>query len=246
MIKEFSPEVCEKLGYYVYRLIDPRNGQTFYVGKGKGNRVFAHVECALKNYEGENYSTSDEDEVSEKFKQIREIKSAGLDVIHIIHRHGLSEQEAFEVEAALIDCFPGLTNLQSGHNNDFGANNAEVLQQAYSLETYEEPETLSYMIIKTTNDRITNDCNGSLYDAVRYSWKVSKSRVDKIKYVLGVVSGVVKEVYEVEKWQLADNGVRYEFIGHVALDEIRNIFINKRIPEKYLKKGSANPIQYYD
>ena len=58
MIKNFSPEVCEKLGYYVYRLIDPRNGQTFYIGKGKGNRVFAHVECALKNYNGENYNTN--------------------------------------------------------------------------------------------------------------------------------------------------------------------------------------------
>ena len=246
MIKSFSPEVCEKLGYYVYRLIDPRNGQTFYVGKGKGNRVFAHVECALKNFEGENYLNADEDETSEKFKQIREIKSAGLEVIHIIHRHGLSENEAFEVEAALIDCFPGLTNLQSGHNNDFGANNAETLQQAYSLETYEEPNNIKYIIIKTTPDRINNDCNGSLYDAVRYSWKVSKNRVDKIRYVLGVVNGIVKEIYEVEKWQLADNEVRYEFIGHVAPEEIRSIFKDKRIPEKYSKKGSANPIQYHD
>ncbi len=246
MIKCFSPEVCEKLGYYVYRLIDPRNGQTFYVGKGKDNRVFAHVECALKNYEGENYLSTDEDEVSEKFKQIREIKNAGLEVIHIIQRHGLTEKEAFEVEAALIDCFPGLTNLQSGHNNDYGANNAETLQQTYSLETYEEPDDLKYMIIKTTYDRINNDCNGSLYDAVRYSWKVRKNRVDKIKYVLGVVGGVVKEVFEVEKWQLADNGVRYEFVGHIAPDEIRNIFKDKRIPEKYSKKGSANPVQYHD
>ena len=39
----FSPEVSDKLEYYVYRLIDPRNGDTFYVGKGKGNRVFDHV-----------------------------------------------------------------------------------------------------------------------------------------------------------------------------------------------------------
>ena len=56
----FSPEVCEKIEYYVYRLIDPRNGQTFYVGKGKGNRVFAHVHDALKLYDGVNYQDEED------------------------------------------------------------------------------------------------------------------------------------------------------------------------------------------
>jgi hypothetical protein len=35
----FPPEVIDRLKWYVYRLVDPRNGETFYVGKGKGNRV---------------------------------------------------------------------------------------------------------------------------------------------------------------------------------------------------------------
>ena len=39
----FPPEVSAELKTYVYRLIDPRNGETFYVGKGRGNRVFAHI-----------------------------------------------------------------------------------------------------------------------------------------------------------------------------------------------------------
>ena len=43
MIDRFAPEVQKKLAYYVYRLIDPRSGQTFYVGKGRQNRVFAHA-----------------------------------------------------------------------------------------------------------------------------------------------------------------------------------------------------------
>lgn len=42
-INEFPSGVIEHLGWYVYRLIDPRDGSTFYVGKGKGNRVFAHM-----------------------------------------------------------------------------------------------------------------------------------------------------------------------------------------------------------
>ena len=31
----FPSSIHDELGYYVYRLIDPRNGETFYVGKGK-------------------------------------------------------------------------------------------------------------------------------------------------------------------------------------------------------------------
>lgn len=31
----FPPEVADILKWYVYRLIDPRNGETFYVGKGR-------------------------------------------------------------------------------------------------------------------------------------------------------------------------------------------------------------------
>ncbi|EPM0272500.1 LEM-3-like GIY-YIG domain-containing protein, partial [Klebsiella pneumoniae] len=103
-IDSFPPEVAERLQYYVYRLIDPRNGETFYVGKGKGNRVFAHARGDIES-----------DSLSEKMTRIRSIHIAGFDVAHVIHRHGLSEKSAFEVEAALIDAYPGITNIMDGH-----------------------------------------------------------------------------------------------------------------------------------
>ena len=78
----FTSEVIEQLQYYLYRLIDPRIGQTFYVGKGKENRVYAHINDALKNFDGHSYENNEEDEISEKIKQIREIKAAGFEVIH--------------------------------------------------------------------------------------------------------------------------------------------------------------------
>ena len=31
-MKKFSKGVAEQLKHYVYRLIDPRDGQTFYIG----------------------------------------------------------------------------------------------------------------------------------------------------------------------------------------------------------------------
>ena len=44
MTRDHFPDgVSEQLKWYVYRLVDPRNGGTFYVGKGQGNRVFDHA-----------------------------------------------------------------------------------------------------------------------------------------------------------------------------------------------------------
>ena len=46
-LDSFPADVARRLKTYVYRLIDPRNGETFYVGKGQGNRVFAHIRAEL-------------------------------------------------------------------------------------------------------------------------------------------------------------------------------------------------------
>jgi len=99
-MKSFPQEVIDKIQWYVYRLIDPRNGETFYVGKGKGNRIFAHIcqEASVKL-----------DELDPKLERIRDINISGFEVAHIIHRHGLDENTAVEVEAALIDAYSGLT-----------------------------------------------------------------------------------------------------------------------------------------
>ena len=37
-------EVGDALASYVYVYIDPRNHHPFYVGKGKGNRLFSHLD----------------------------------------------------------------------------------------------------------------------------------------------------------------------------------------------------------
>ena len=92
----FSKAVEERLKYYVYRLIDPRNRETFYVGKGVGTRVFAHAKGELG---------VSEDELTNELKRIREIRLDGFEVTHVIHRHGMNEEMALEVEAALIDAF---------------------------------------------------------------------------------------------------------------------------------------------
>ncbi|MGN0594444.1 MAG: LEM-3-like GIY-YIG domain-containing protein [Hominimerdicola sp.] len=241
----FTSDVIEQLKYYVYRLIDPRTGQTFYVGKGKGNRIFAHINDALKNYEGESYVDSKEDDVSSKIQQIRDIRNSGLEVIHIIQRYGLTEKEAFEVEAALIDCYAGLTNIQGGYAVERGVNNAEVLQRELSCETFKDIDDLEYCIIKINSYWLGE--RGSVYETVRKHWKVNLNRINKIPYVLASHNGVIIDVFKVDSWYNApDCPGRCMFDGKQASEEVRNLFVNKRLPNHYMKKGMASPVLYHD
>ena len=194
MITEFSPDVVAQLNYYVYRLIDPRNGQTFYVGKGKGNRVFQHVKCAIDYYDG---ADGIDEEDPNKFKTIQSIRDFELEVIHIIQRWNLTESEAFQVESALIDAYQGLSNIQSGHHSDFGVTNAEELQSRLSMKTYDEPTDFKYLIIKVRwwrLDQLMSEFPTDYrYEATRREWKIKPRSTKEYKYVFSVTDGIVKE-----------------------------------------------------
>lgn len=243
---KFSEEVCQELKYYVYRLVDPINGQTFYIGKGKNNRVFAHVNCALKNFDGENYITKEEDDDSLKLKRIREIKSAGLDVIHIIQKFGLTEDQAHLIESVLIDayCIDNLTNKVKGFGSDECSINAITLEKNHSIKEFDDTDDNPKYIIIKIKDYWLN-LRGSLYETVRSAWKLKLERANKYPYVLAVVNGIAKEVYAVNEWHYAyGRDGRIEFTGDVADENIRRIFIDKKIPKRFRKKGSALPTMY--
>ncbi len=111
LVRSRSPErfavgVAEHLGYYVYLLSDPRTSRPFYVGKGVGDRCFAHLREARR---------TQADTVGDyaKLATIRAIEQAGLTVTIEVLRHGLTEPEAFAVEAAAIDLL-GMTLPPSG------------------------------------------------------------------------------------------------------------------------------------
>ena len=134
--ESFSAEVIHKLKTYVYRLIDPRNGETFYVGKGQGNRIFQHARAALN-------PGKDEDAEDLKFKRINNILAAGLNIVQVIHRHNIErERVALEIEAALIDAYPGLANKNLGIGADYGCRHVEETISQYSAEPFEAQEPL--------------------------------------------------------------------------------------------------------
>src|SRR6266542_1077169 len=217
----FPVDVVRKLKTYVYRLIDPRNGETFYVGKGQGNRVFSHVR-AEQNLEG--------DDLDNKIKRIREIRLGGFEVAHVIHRHGMDERTAFEVEAALIDAYPGLTNVAGG-TGDYGAMHAKEIIRRYSAE----PAVFRHKALLISVNR--SAAERSLYDATRYAWKISKAKAKQAEVILATMQGLIVGAFIAHDWLEATvanfpgraefDGVpgRLGFVGKEAPDEIKRLYV---------------------
>ena len=91
----------EQNDYYVYMYIDPRNNQEFYYGKGRRKRKLSHLN-----------SRSD----SAKSDRIRAIEKAGRKPIIKVIAAGLTEDQAFLIEATLLWRLGKFTdNRSAGH-----------------------------------------------------------------------------------------------------------------------------------
>lgn len=234
-INEFPRSVIEKLGFYVYLLIDPTTDKVFYVGKGTGNRIFAHINSAIA-------SPLDND----KLERIRSIQSQGLQVKHSIIRHGLAEKEAFEVEAALIDFIDiqELTNVVLGHDSD----SRGLMSITDIITKYLAPEIeIAEPVILVTVNRLfrRNMTDEEIYEITRGNWVVGERR-NKAKYAFCIYNGTVRQVYAIQRWfpikarsQDARTQNRWRFDGIVAQDLQHYVGGNV---EKYV--GAQNPIRY--
>ena len=232
-INEFPKSVIEKLGYYVYLLRDPKTNKVFYVGKGTGNRIFAHINSAISS-----------SLKSDKLSKIRSIQSKGLQVKHTIIRHGLTEKEALEIEASLIDFIEGLTNIKSGHHSD----SRGFMSITDIIAQYNAPKIkiVEPVILITVNRLFRRGMNEEeLYEITRGNWVVGERR-NKAKFAFCVCNGIVRQVYEIQKWfpvkarsQDARTQDRWRFTGIIAQDLQRYVGGNV---EKYI--GAQNPIKY--
>ncbi len=245
MSESFPNEIQKRLQHYVYRLIDPRNGETFYVGKGAGNRLFQHASGEIGPKEADK---------SAKIGRIHQIQLSGMKVQHVIHRHGLSEKVAFEVEGALIDAYPGLTNVAGGHgNSERGAMHAEELIREFAAEPISFEEGLLKVVEITINRSASKE---DIYRATRFAWKLNPQRAEKADFVFAVVAGVVLEVFVPTKWARVDRTNfpelseseeeldRYGFRGNVVASKDQQRFVGKKMPKR--KRGEANPIRYFN
>lgn len=185
----FSHAIIEQLGYYVYLLIDPETDKVFYVGKGTGNRIFAHLNYALKF-----------PKASDKLDTIRAIQDKGLHVKHLIHRHGLTEKEAFEVEASLID-YIGLETLANKVGGYKSRNRGQMtIREVISMYDAPQIQIAEPVLLITVNKLYRRGIDDeTLYKITRGNWVLGKRR-QKAKYALAIYHGIVRQVYRIQKW----------------------------------------------
>lgn len=261
-IKLFSEKAIEHLnGFYVYALIDPRNNQVFYIGKGTGNRVFSHEIESGKSQKSEKA----------KLQKIREIEASGHSAKRVIVNWGMTEAEAFTAEASLINLMvflsaDALTNAVAGHH----------VHEALSVEDFEimygaerlQPEDIrhSIMVIKI-NKRYRRDMGAAeLYDVVRGIWRASLNSIQKrkIKYVFAVYNQLIVAVYKPDEWHYVHEMIdvpRMEELDEVSLkqhkdrvyficndyeclDNNQKFYLHKSIADLKVNQASQNPVSY--
>ena len=245
----FDEKTRQELEFYVYMLIDPKNNEPFYVGKGNSDRVFNHLNCAL----------TDTDISNAKYDRIREIIQSGQTVKHIIVRHGLSEIEAFHIEASIIDtliyCGILLSNKVGGHNSiEKGLMTSEEIKRLYNAQPLNSIGK-DCILININRKYERGKGRQSIYQATKETWTIRKSKLNELKYVLSEYRGLIVEVFEVGEWYEKERGylptskkygetkIGFGFNGKVAPDEIRNQYINKSIAHTK-KRGAASAIRY--
>lgn len=109
-------------GYYIYRLIDPEDFSTFYIGKGLKSRLMEH----------EIYSQQNVHYNKELQNRIKEIKDREELIIYEIDWHVISDSEdAYRIENEVYnDEFDCLLNGKSGQKTyQINMNNIDLLER---------------------------------------------------------------------------------------------------------------------
>lgn len=237
-----SPKVAERLKYYVYLYIDPRNDRVFYVGKGKGSRMLDHL-----------YEVGE----SEKVNIIRELRLEGLEPKLEILVHGLDDElDALRVEAAVIDLLgkENLTNQVRGWGSKVvGRSSLKELRALYdAVPAQIDDAVLLIRINQLYRYGITAQ---ELYEATRGVWVIGRRR-EQVQYAFAVFRGVVREVYHVDAWSPAGStqyltrpleevidSRRWEFTGRIAEHAVRTKYLDKSVTT-YFSGSSQNPLKY--
>jgi hypothetical protein len=133
---EIRPEVAERLGYYVYLYIDPRDGKPFYVGKGKNARTncvrgWGSIECGRVPLK----------ELTTQYTAAKvEVKVPALLIrINRLFRHTMSDVELYEATRGVWK----LSARRRRAKYAFSVFNG-VIREVFAIDSWHESGTTDY------------------------------------------------------------------------------------------------------
>lgn len=211
--------------YYVYVYSDPDTNRPFYVGKGRGSRVKAHLK----------YKRAETD----KQKMIDRFVSQGRKPAMQIVQWAMSEDEAFAAEATLIQ-FLGLGSIS---NRVCGRGCRKV--HADFLEFIKDKKPLperkrggrQVLVVSANGVYRPGMSRFELYDAVRGNLRVNPERVAECDMALILLDGFVIDVYqgldcteagaEARMFDGVGKSGGYDIVGRFASEVMKNRYVGR-------------------
>lgn len=186
--------------YYVYALIDPRNNQPFYIGKGKDDRVVRHYY---------NWSSIDKSNPY-KARKIKKLKELGYTPTYKIIFESSEEQLAFEKEKQLIAKWGRfgyeqngiLTNVNPGGEGNTGGQRPVKQYNLFGeyIQTFSSCLGAIKSLGGNNSSSIVECCQKKGRSAYGYFWSYANNKLD-LEWCFG---GKKKPVYQ---WDLEGNFV---------------------------------------
>lgn len=207
----------EKLGLYVYVLVDPNTSNVFYIGKGGGAIDGSGNQRVLDHFrEARNFLANGTSELpTPKIKRILDIWKQGRDVEWWIVRHGIKNQKVCdEIEAALIDAFSlgssNITNSKRGYGSkESGLISAEDVLLFNPPPV--NPSSNHAVVFLFPINQLIGD-RKDLYESTRKYWDVKEEwRTKSNAIAIGINSQTSAAVFEIDKWRRSSN--KFAFTG---------------------------------
>lgn len=192
--KVFPAEVTARPAHYMYALRDPADGAVFYIGKGQGDRAFAHGAEVRALTDAARAIETD------KHRRIEAIRARGREPEITVVAHGLrTAEEAFRIEAIPIALL-ATSGVQAGHHSDDHWLGGAALEERYGPPRTAE-ELPGPTLFVNLNRQSEDDLRSNVVrrERTRGAWPMAPQTARPFRWLFGVKRGIVRSVYAIRQ-----------------------------------------------
>jgi hypothetical protein len=208
---DFDPFQIRLLGNYIYALRDPRDNKIFYVGQGKGNRVFDHLKDAQSTIDAATLFS----QISSKLLRIIDIWNNDEEVEILFIAHGLPEESKElidKLESSVYDALSVSQNGATSNENTPPGSSFLTMEnlEFYSADFVNPSRPISAVFIFPIHN--TSGSRESYYEATRKYWKIgSQYRSIENAFAVGVEEGYSHAAFRIKDWVFEEGRKKWIF-----------------------------------